>query len=102
MTTCRMPCLCCLRRPGNADRNAKVAPGQQWPRTSQLDSYYKHEVLDRLFMLQDTLHDFLETHPFVLENSGLQAYLSRAQDALASAYQLAGSIQPSDSKEDKS
>lgn len=61
----------------------------------------RKRVLDRLFMLQDTLHDFLETHPLVLENSGLQAYLSRAQDALASAYQLAGSIQPSDPKADK-
>ena len=58
----------------------------------KLDSFHYHEVLDRLWVINDTIDRALQVHPVVQQNLEVARLLTMAQSCLSDAYQEVGNL----------
>lgn len=70
----------------------QIGPHGAYEHTDDLDSYYYHEVLDRLAIINDMMENYLIDHPVCQKHEDLKDTIEKAQDALGEAYQIMGDI----------
>lgn len=56
----------------------------------KLDSYHKHEALDRCHVVCSMIDDFLVNHPYVEQEPIIKAKIKLALKYLSEAYQMIG------------
>lgn len=71
----------------------QIGPNGAYEHTNELDSYYYHEVLDRLMILNDMMENYLIDHPVCQKHQDLRDLIESAQDILGEAYLKMGDIQ---------
>lgn len=56
------------------------------------DEFLQHEALDRLFVAECHLQEFVYSHPFIDDNKELSKLVEDAMYSLAKAYQKVGNL----------
>jgi hypothetical protein len=62
------------------------------PSKIELDSFHYHEVMDRLYLINNNIEDFLLNHPVVQKHKNVKNKIDKALMILADTYQLVGNM----------
>jgi hypothetical protein len=58
----------------------------------KLDWFHYHEALDRTYLINSMIEDYLSSHPVYLQNKTLLNNLEKASELLAENYQIIGTL----------
>ena len=61
----------------------------------KLDDYHYHEMIDRLYVINDMIGQHIELHPIYEKHKRLRKFVDNATEQLANAYQLTGNLRES-------
>jgi|GEM_PF-1443264 len=61
-------------------------------RKNKLDEFHYHEVLDRTYMINEIIENFLINHPVVKKHKKIETDIENAQDILYEVYQEIGKL----------
>jgi len=56
----------------------------------KIDKFHKHEVLDRIYVIQSNIEDFLIGHPVIQSDKKMREKVEKVQNILRSIYQKIG------------
>jgi len=59
----------------------------------KIDKFHKHEVLDRIYVIQSNINDFLVEHPVIKSDKKMKKKLEKVQSILGNIYQEVGKQQ---------
>lgn len=59
----------------------------------EIDEFHYHEMIDRLYMINSMIENFLLVHPVADEEAEVKGLIEDAQSLLSNAYQTCGRIE---------